>query len=648
MFTHSKLSIDTYKGGIMPKRVLLFLGVLFVLPAVNVFSETITVTTYYPSPYGVYEELRAKKVAIGDSYFDATTHAWDDGVGLIAANEIEQNADLVIEGNVGIGTYQPQNLLHLSGSMTVDAGAWGEGINFNQHWDSDASATINLNGRDSYAIWADPINDILIFEASPAVAAGSTVTPNVAIVIEDTGNVGIGTDEPIADLHINGNITRGGLLLASGTNMVNLGDSTSSVLASTATISGGFSNSNSGNTATIAGGARNSVSSRGGFIGGGYENIVTGGNSTVAAGWSNEVNGYSAFVGAGYNNTANGDYSVVAGGDNNYVYSSGEYAGINGGQQNFISGDLSFIGGGYRNRVYGNNSMVGSGTYNRLYNDNSVISGGAYNYINASGASIGGGRYNQATAINATVSGGTTNYATNACSTVGGGYYNVASGAYSTIAGGYSNKADTWYATSIGGRDNDAEGSYSTVTGGYGNEASGDFSVIAGGRLNTATKDYSFAAGLNAHAEHENAFVWNGNSTSTHNSYAADSFNVRADYVRFTSSKGHFTINGTSIATSSDERLKKEIEPLDNSLERVIALRGVNYKWREPSYASDNNMNKLELGLIAQEVKKVVPEVVEKDTNDFYVVRYDRLVALLIEAIKEQQDQIDNLKKEIK
>ena len=59
--------------------------------------------------------------------------------------------------------------------------------------------------------------------------------------------------------------------------------------------------------------------------------------------------------------------------------------------------------------------------------------------------------------------------------------------------------------------------------------------------------------------------------------------------------------------------------------------------------------NQDELGFIAQEVEKIVPEVVTKDNSkDAYrSVKYDKIVALLVEAIKEQQEQIDNLEKKV-
>src|SRR3989338_4510952 len=68
-------------------------------------EETLTIATYYPAPYGVYNEMRAKRMAVGDNYHSGSAYPWDTGGGC-AGNEI-CNADLVVEGNIGIGTASP-------------------------------------------------------------------------------------------------------------------------------------------------------------------------------------------------------------------------------------------------------------------------------------------------------------------------------------------------------------------------------------------------------------------------------------------------------------------------------------------------------------------------------------------------------------
>jgi hypothetical protein len=108
-------------------------------------------------------------------------------------------------------------------------------------------------------------------------------------------------------------------------------------------------------------------------------------------------------------------------------------------------------------------------------------------------------------------------------------------------------------------------------------------------------------------------------------------------------------IIANSIAGSSDLRYKTNIRPIYNALDKVKALRGVYFNWDQQNFPDKNFGEQDELGFIAQEVEKVVPEIVTQDkTKEAYrSVKYDKLVALLVEAIKEQQKQIDSLKIEL-
>ncbi|MFA5144996.1 MAG: hypothetical protein WC723_03210 [Candidatus Omnitrophota bacterium] len=89
---------------------------LLILSSFSFSEETLTITSYYPSPYGSYNELRAKRVAIGDNYINTTTYTWEttDGDG----GEVDYLADLVVEGRVGIGTVTPTTPLHIVGTTT--------------------------------------------------------------------------------------------------------------------------------------------------------------------------------------------------------------------------------------------------------------------------------------------------------------------------------------------------------------------------------------------------------------------------------------------------------------------------------------------------------------------------------------------------
>ena len=96
-------------------------------------------------------------------------------------------------------------------------------------------------------------------------------------------------------------------------------------------------------------------------------------------------------------------------------------------------------------------------------------------------------------------------------------------------------------------------------------------------------------------------------------------------------------LTSTDYNSSSDKRLKKNIKTVESALDKVIALRGVSFNWEEGGAKS--------IGLIAQEAEKVIPEIVLQDENGYLGIKYNNLIGVLVEAIKEQQEQINTLKK---
>lgn len=110
--------------------------VIFISSAFS--QETLTITTYYPAPFGVYQELRARRIAIGDNYH-TSAFCWPPEV-CAAANQFDANADLAVEGNVGIGTTSPRGNLEVNNTImltpTVNPNSSLEGTfyyNSNQH-----------------------------------------------------------------------------------------------------------------------------------------------------------------------------------------------------------------------------------------------------------------------------------------------------------------------------------------------------------------------------------------------------------------------------------------------------------------------------------------------------------------------------------
>jgi hypothetical protein len=104
-------------------------------------------------------------------------------------------------------------------------------------------------------------------------------------------------------------------------------------------------------------------------------------------------------------------------------------------------------------------------------------------------------------------------------------------------------------------------------------------------------------------------------------------------------SGGTITASGDVIAYSgSDRRLKDNITPIPDALNKVLSISGNTFDWNEKSDKEGSDV-----GVIAQEILEVLPEVVTTRDTGYLAVRYDKLVPLLIEAIKEQQETISNL-----
>jgi hypothetical protein len=92
---------------------------------------------------------------------------------------------------------------------------------------------------------------------------------------------------------------------------------------------------------------------------------------------------------------------------------------------------------------------------------------------------------------------------------------------------------------------------------------------------------------------------------------------------------------------SSDERLKENIKVLENGLDKVCQLRGVEFDWNDKQDVYEGH----DIGVIAQDVEKVAPELVETRKHDGYkAVKYEKLTALLIEAVKELKDENKELR----
>jgi hypothetical protein len=150
----------------------------------------------------------------------------------------------------------------------------------------------------------------------------------------------------------------------------------------------------------------------------------------------------------------------------------------------------------------------------------------------------------------------------------------------------------------------------------------------------TGTRWTTFSGATLSDNTSTNATYYPTFSSATSGSYTTAT--VSSTKLTFNPSTGNFS--ATQFTSLSDQTLKTNIRPIEDSVALVQRLQGVRFDWLEN--------NKPSLGLIAQEVENVIPELVETD-NGIKSVSYSNMIGLLIEAIKEQQNQIEELKSEI-
>jgi hypothetical protein len=165
---------------------------------------------------------------------------------------------------------------------------------------------------------------------------------------------------------------------------------------------------------------------------------------------------------------------------------------------------------------------------------------------------------------------------------------------------------------------------------------------------------YTYGSGLsyyNSGSDHYQFFFPENGSSSNANSYKIwyrsgwnDNWGGWRSIVDVYN--GACAIDGTVTATGdiiaySDVRVKENIHTIENALDKTLKLRGVTYN------RTDVEDKSTKIGVIAQEIMEVFPEVVSEDETGMYGVSYGNLTAVLIEAIKEQQKQIEELKLEV-
>ena len=187
-----------------------------------------------------------------------------------------------------------------------------------------------------------------------------------------------------------------------------------------------------------------------------------------------------------------------------------------------------------------------------------------------------------------------------------------------------------------------------TSIGTSGDLSSGNITLIPGGATTISKSGGNITiSSTNTQYSNLNQFTNGpGYTTYTSNQATNNNSNVKFDGLRVgdTTAAPANTIQCTGDVVafaSSDERLKDNLSPITNSLEKVGQLKGYEFDWNDKQVVHSGH----DVGVIAQEVEKVIPEIVETREHDGYkAVKYEKLVPLLINAINDLKAEIEELK----
>ena len=331
-----------------------------------------------------------------------------------------------------------------------------------------------------------------------------------------------------------------------------------------------------------------------------------------------------------------------------------------------------------------------------------TVGGGRGNTASGRYATVGGGTYNTASEYSATVGGGYLNTADTNYTTVGGGYDNTASGFYATVGGGYLNTASEWYATVAGGNRNTASGAYSFAAGSRAKaNHTGAFVWADATNANFASTDTnqfliraSGGVGIGTNSPEEMLHVQNategvikvgtpttnGNATIIFEEGNTDAlalrYNGSANELRIddettantrmviersgnvgigTTSPGSYKLavsgsaaktGGGSWSVFSDLRLKEVKTPYKYGLSEINRLQPVHYCYKEDN-ALGLPAGKEYVGLVAQDVERVIPDAIEKNDQGYLMLNNDPIIWAMLNAIKELNAENEELKKRI-
>jgi len=345
-------------------------------------------------------------------------------------------------------------------------------------------------------------------------------------------------------------------------------------------------------------------------------------------------------------------------------------------------------------------ATVSGGCENTASGEYATISGGEDNIASDFYATVGGGNHNTAEGILSTVGGGWDNTASDTYSTVAGGFANTASGDASTVAGGRVNTASGEYSVICGGFGNVAGGDYSFASGrrakanhngsivwadstdeDFASTGNDQFLIRASGGVGIGTAapetkldvsdgiriqglNYGYSAYPSTGAGIE-IFYRPSDNMGLIQVYDRDANAAQAWGNLYlgngsvgiaTQSPGSYKLavngeaakpGGGSWSNFSDGRLKKVGDGFERGLTEVIKLNPVRYSYRDDNEL-DLPADKEFVGLVAQDVRDIVPEAVEENENGYLMVNNDPIIWMMVNAIKELKAENESLKDQLK
>jgi hypothetical protein len=581
-----------------------------------------------------------------------------------------------LNGSVGIGTASPGNKLHITGSESVPL------LNVEQ---TGSFRAVRVFSQNACALWVENAGNHGL-RVSNAGGDGIHVEQagGWAGYFSGSGyfrdSLGIGTMSPTQELDVAGTVQMTGFKMPTDASDGEVLTSNASGVGTWQAVPGSGSNWSVSNSVIYTddcwGIARGSAGDM--LYGDSAHTMVnlgvactTGVNlmafsyATVSGGYANAAAKSYAVVGGGAYNSVQGEYSAILGGYADTITSTADYSylfGINADltQDSTLMVDMPHIRFGNQSSGYefpisdGSTGQVmttdgiGRLTWNNvsgLGENWSVVD--SVNYTSQfwgiargnAGNALYGNKKHTMTNLGAECTTGTSGQNYDYC-TVVGGYKNVASNQRTTVCGGYQNRATGFLSTVCGGFQNIASGWATTVGGGYADTVEGDYSFVSGFGVKVASgADYTFAFGRSFTTSTANAVIFSHPSSATRVgiNITNPTYAIHLPDNADPSGRGKANAWQTYTATGTS----RNVNTIENALSKVLALRGVYFDREE-----DHNRD---IGMIVEEVDQIIPEAVAYEENGALAgaLDYARITPLLVEAIKEQQKEIESLKQRV-